>query len=278
MKRPLRNPGLAPLGLGLLLLSPWFQGCTQKNAMGRRVVTLMPDSMLQQQAATAFADQRTENKVSTNSAQKELVQRVADRLIAQAKVSYREHVKDFQWEVELFESDQVNAYCMPGGKIGFYTGILPICANEAGIAAVMGHEIGHAILRHGNARVTQAMALEAVQAVASEVMGESAKKTALLTAVGLGGQYGVILPNSRVDENEADHLGIRLMAQAGYDPSEAPRLWERMKAAGGQSPPEFMSTHPSEDRRIRRLGEFQAEVAPLYAAAQPQYGLGQAIP
>lgn len=274
LPRP-RSLVLAAFGLALLNV-----GCSQRNALGRRVVTLLPDSALNSQAATLFAEEKTKKPLAKDPRQVALVQRVADRLVAQANAHFPEDVAGFQWEVQLFEApDTVNAYCMPGGKIGFYTGILPVCANEAGVAAVMGHEIAHALLRHGNARATQAMGMQALQAIAAKASAGSGdlKKQALMTAVGLGAQFGVVLPNSRVDENEADRLGLQLMARAGYDPSEAPRLWERMKAKSGGGQPEWMSTHPAEDRRIRRLTEFQAESAPLYAASPVKYGLGESL-
>lgn len=276
MPRLLRAPlALAALGIALGSL-----GCSQRNAMGRRVVTLMPDATLNSQAATLFAQEKTEKPLAKDPARVALVKRVAERLIAQAEAHFPQEVKGFGWDVQLFEApDTVNAYCMPGGKIGFYTGILPVCANEAGVAAVMGHEISHALLRHGNARATQAMGLQALQVLAAgatEGRDETQRK-ALLTAVGLGAQFGVMLPNSRVDENEADRLGLQLMARAGYDPLEAPRLWDRMRAKSQGKAPEWTSTHPAEERRIRRLTEFQTESAPLYQASPVKYGLGESL-
>ena len=270
-----RSLALAP---ALLLLATL--GCSKRNALGRRTVMLLPDATLNQQATAAFAEEKSSKTLSSNAAQVALVKRVAERLIAQAEAHFPNDVRGFQWDVQLFEApDTVNAYCMPGGKIGFYSGILPVCANEAGVAAVMGHEISHALLRHGNARATQAMGLQALQVLATGASAgqDETRKKALLTAVGLGAQFGVMLPNSRVDENEADRLGLQLMARAGYDPTEAPRLWERMRQKSKGGTPEWASTHPAEERRIRRLTEFQAESGPLYQAAPVKYGLGESL-
>ncbi len=259
-------------------------GCTSRNALGRTQVALLPEALLASQSAAAYQEQRTTKKIVATGKQAELVKRVADRLVAEAKRHYAEYQKGFAWEATLFEDDAtVNAYCMPGGKIGFYTGILPVCATEAGVAAVMGHEIAHALLSHGNERVTAQLGVAAVTALSELALDKSGKldpttRTALLAAVGLGAEVGVVLPNSRVNENEADRLGLSLMARAGYDPAEGPRVWERMKAAsGGGGGPEWLSTHPDEDRRIRRLTEFQVEAGPLYQAATTRYGVGESL-
>lgn len=258
-------------------------GCSSRNAMGRRQVSLMPDALLNSQASTAFASEKQNKPVSTDARYTAILDRVGKRLIAQAEAHYGTYTKGFQWETVLFDApDTINAYCMPGGKIGFYTGIFPVCKTEAGIAAVMGHEIAHALLKHGNERVTKQLGLQAVTALASERVAkkkglDAQTRGAIMAAVGLGVNVGLVLPHSRVNENEADHMGILLMAHAGYDPTEAAEVWRRMKALGGKKQPEMLSTHPSHDRRIRRLTEFEARANPLYAAAAEKFGKGETL-
>ena len=164
------------------------------------------------------------------------------------------YLKDYQWEYNLVDDETVNAWCMPGGKIVFYTGILPIAQDETGIAVVMGHEVAHALADHGAQRMS-ASTLQQIGAVAGNVAIKDDQTRGLFNqAYGVGSQIGVMLPFSRNHETEADRIGLQIMAIAGYDPSEAAELWKRMKAnSGGQAPPEFLSTHPSNDTRINNL-------------------------
>lgn len=276
---PIRPVAPVLVGLALLVVA----GCSSRNAMGRSQVTLLPAAVMNSQAAAAFDQEKKQKPLSRDARRLALVQRVGQRLIAQAQAHYGAYCQGFQWEVQLFEAPgTVNAYCMPGGKIGFYSGILAPAANEAGLAVVMGHEIAHALLQHGNARASQQLGVAAVASMAEAALGRSGSlaprtREAILTAVGMGAQFGVVLPNSRYDENEADHLGLRLMALAGYDPGEAPRFWTRMSAGSGGANPEWMSTHPADDRRVKRLGEFMPEVLPLYQAAGSLHGLGESL-
>jgi len=221
--------------------------------------------------AQAYQEVLATEKVSTNTRMTAIVRRVGERIAKAA------NQPDFTWEFNLIESEQVNAFCLPGGKIAVYTGILPIMKNEAGMAAVLGHEVAHAVARHGGERMSQQMAVGAVQKLAEEGLGNTSAQTRkfALGALGVGTQYGVLLPYSRTHELEADQLGLTYMAKAGYDPREAVRLWERMRDAGGSKPPEFMSTHPSEDRRITQLEEFMPAALEAYNHSQPQYGLGE---
>lgn len=277
-----RSPWSKTMGLALVLsLGLGGVSCVQKNAEGRRSLQLISSSTLQQQASAAYQDQIKKGQKSSNRRYQKIVQRVGRRIIDQAKKMYGPYCAGFQWEVNLLESDAVNAYCMPGGKIAVYTGILKVCENEAALAAVMGHEVAHALLKHGNERMSQAKLVSGGMALAQAVtkstdMVESKYEPYLLTALGLGAQVGVLLPYSRSHESEADRMGLRLSAAAGYEPSQAPALWERMKKAGGKAPMEFMSTHPDNDRRIRDLQAMQAQVKPLYDAS-PRYGLGDKL-
>ena len=169
---------------------------------------------------------------------------------------YSGYTSDYRWEYNLVQDDQINAWCMPGGKIVVYTGILPITQDEAGLAAVMGHEVAHALANHGQQRMSAGQ-LQQIGAVAGTIaVSGSSQETQQIfgTAYGLGTQFGVMLPFSRSHETEADIIGQQIMAIAGYEPLEAAELWQRMKAnSGGQAPPEFMSTHPSSDTRINNL-------------------------
>ena len=176
------------------------------------------------------------------------------------------HLDGYRWEFNLIESDVPNAWCMPGGKVAFYTGILPLCQDENGVAVVMGHEIAHAIAEHGSERMSNQLAISMGGIALSEATKTKPEETqALYMAVfAVGAQYGAMLPYSRKHESEADHMGLLFMAMAGYDPRTAPAFWERMAASGGAAPPEFMSTHPSDETRIRQLNERMPEAMEYY--------------
>jgi len=268
--------------LALLLLCTLLSGisgCAQKNAMGRKQVSILPDSVLNEQATTFFDQEKLDKKISSDKRLSSIVQRVANRLIKQANIHYGQYCEGFEWDVQLFEEpDTKNAYCAPGGKIGIYTGILPVCKNEAGLAVIMGHEISHALLRHSNGRATSTLGITALAAIIEAALGEDAseeKKGLILGGVAAASQFAFLLPNSRVDENEADHMGLLLMALAGYDPNEAPKIWARMKALSEGETPEFMSTHPSDGRREKRLTEFLIKAQPMYDNSKEKWGLGE---
>jgi len=212
------------------------------------------------------------NKLSTNQGQIQAVRQVGMRIQRAVEEFFVERdmsgrLQDYAWEFNLVENDQVNAFCMPGGKVVVYTGILPIAGNEAGLAVVMGHEIAHAIAGHGSERMSQGLAVEMGGVALSAALANQAAQTQQLwmTAFGVGSQYGLMLPYSRLHESEADHLGLIFMAMAGYDPHNAVGFWERMaQAKEGQAPPEFMSTHPADATRIRKIQELIPEVMPYY--------------
>ena len=224
----------------------------------------------QQLFPTAFAqyDQfLSENKVVNGTEEAEMIKRVGQKIAKASETwlnanGYPGYLKDYKWEYNLVNDETVNAWCMPGGKIVFYTGILPICQGETGVAVVMGHEVAHALADHGAQRMS-AGTLQQVGAVGVAVAtsGKSAEtQNAWMQAYGIGSQVGGMLPFSRSHESEADKIGLHIMAIAGYDPAEAAELWKRMKAkSGGQAPPEFMSTHPSNDTRINNLTAWAPE-------------------
>jgi predicted Zn-dependent protease len=199
--------------------------------------------------------------------QVELVTRVAQRLAN----AVGQDGAGFQWEVSVLQSPQMNAFCLPGGKICVYTGILPVAQTEAGLAAVMGHEMAHAIARHGSQRILQQQmtqtAMMGVQGSMSDMSYE--QRRTLMGLLGAGAQFGVILPFSRKHESEADYMGTTYMARAGYDPHEAVELWKRMSQSNqGQKPPEYASTHPSDSTRIRQLEEWMPQFEAEYRKAK----------
>lgn len=215
-------------------------------------------------------------KRSTDPREVEPVQRVAARVVAAAQQSrYADMARQFAWEVTVIKDDKTrNAFALPGGKIAVYTGIFPVAQTEAGLAAVIGHEVVHALARHGAERLSQNLVARATLQVAEAALGASGASPLLsqgaMAALGLGAQVGVLLPFSRAHESEADYIGILLAAAAGYDPREAIRLWQRMeRAAGGRAPAEFLSTHPGYGTRIRQLERWMAEAMAIYQAAPP---------
>jgi predicted Zn-dependent protease len=222
-------------------------------------------------SADAYKQVIDSAKLSTNTQQVAMIKRVGER-IEKAVEQYMNNngytglLDGFNWEFNLIESDQVNAWAMPGGKVAFYTGILPICKDDLGVAVVMGHEVAHAVAKHGQERMNQSYAKQVGLGLGSIALGQDpgmAKQLAY-QAAGLATDIG-LLKFSRTHESEADELGLTFMAIAGYDPSEAPKFWERMSAGSeGQSPPEFLSTHPSHETRIERLNAALPKAMEFY--------------
>jgi predicted Zn-dependent protease len=213
-----------------------------------------------------------ENKISTDQLQTATVKRVGtniqhavERYFASSGLS--QHLSGYKWEFNLVEDPQVNAWCMPGGKVVVYTGILPVAKGDAGLAVVMGHEIAHAIAEHGNERMSQGLLAQMGGVALSTALSTQTAVTQQLwmSVYGVGAQYGAIMPYGRMQENEADHLGLVFMAMAGYDPNEAVTFWERMSALkGGKTPPEFLSTHPSDATRIENIRRLVPEAMRQY--------------
>lgn len=248
--------------------------CSTNALTGKSQLTLLPESQLQEMANQQYAQFLSTNKVVAKTANKdaEMVQRVGRRITAAVEAYYREKgitdkLQGYNWEYNLVNDPNVNAWCMPGGKIVVYTGLLPISQNEAALAVVMGHEICHALLQHGNQRMSQEMGAQAVETGLAIALSNKPAETQnlFMTAFGVGAQYGVLLPFSRSQELEADKWGLIMAASAGYNPEEAIPLWQRMEQAGnGQKPPEFMSTHPSEGNRIAQLQKMMPEALKYY--------------
>ncbi|NOX53341.1 MAG: M48 family metallopeptidase, partial [Planctomycetes bacterium] len=249
-------------------------GCRSVPVTGRKQVLLVPESQEIAMGETAYQEILQEQPLSKDARAAAVVERVGRRIAAVADRP------DYQWEFRVLASDVPNAFCLPGGKVAFYEGILPICQNEAGVAAVMSHEIAHALARHGGERISQGLIAQAVGQVIRLGLGEKddVERERILWAYGIVSQYGVILPYSRKHEAEADAIGLKLMARAGYDPTEAVRFWERFAAAAaGPRPPEFLSTHPSDERRAEALRRLLPEALELYAQAETQFGLGERL-
>ena len=242
--------------------------CASVPITGRKQLILMPESEMVQMSLTSYDDFLKENKLSTNVANTRRVKEVGSRIAAAVEAYMKSRgleaqIEGYRWEFNLVQSPEINAWCMPGGKVVVYEGILPVCQDNNGLAVVMGHEIAHAIARHGNERMSQQMVLQAGSAVAAYALKDKPGTTQALlgAAIGLGSNYGVVLPFSRKHELEADRLGLIFMTMAGYDPQQAIPFWTRMAAVGsGQKPPEFMSTHPSDAHRIAQIKALLPEV------------------
>jgi predicted Zn-dependent protease len=211
----------------------------------------------------AWSEMLQKEKVSSDAAMTEKVVAIAKR-IAEASGA------KFEWEFKLIESEQVNAFCLPGGKIGVYTGILKVAKTNAGLAAVLGHEVAHATAKHGAERVSQSLAAAGTMMAAGAAFKDSKYRNTIMAAMGVGTQFGVLLPYGRTQESEADSIGLRYMARAGYEPGESVTLWQRMAKQGGGSPPEILSTHPDPNRRAKELEKQLGKVAGDYASSNKQ--------
>jgi predicted Zn-dependent protease len=269
-----------------VLLAASLLSCTTVEGTGRQQFIITSPAQENEMGATAYKEVQAKEKICTDAATVAFVKRVGERL---AKVADPGGVHGFQWEFTVLESNTVNAFCLPGGKVAVYTGILPYCQNEAGLAAVMGHEIGHAIARHGGERMTQATLAQTaltVGAAAAQAKGYSDQTIQLGVAIGgLGAQYGAILPFSRKHESEADYLGLKYMAEAGYDPAEAATFWQRFAKLTDSGSTgivkkieAFSSTHPQSSDRATDLKAKEPEAKRLYDAAPVKYGAGEAVP
>lgn len=260
----------------LLFFQLTGHSCKTVPLSGRRQVALLPESMLVNMSLNNYNEFMTSHNLSTSKEQTDRIKTVGNRisaavedyLISQGQGS---QINGFDWEFNLIEDDVANAWAMPGGKIVFYTGILPITRNDDGAAVVMGHEIAHVVARHGNERMSQQLLIQTGGVALSVALREKPEETRnmFLAAYGAGSAVGVILPYSRAHEKEADRLGLIFMAMAGYNPAEAITFWERMeKLSGGSGPPEFLSTHPSSATRIKDMNDFLPEAMKYYKPLQ----------
>ena len=246
--------------------------CSTVPITGRSQLNLIPGNSMLTMSLQQYDTFLKEHKVSTNKEQTEMVKRVGARTQGAVERYFtskgmESRLANYKWEFNLVEDKEVNAWCMPGGKVVVYTGILPVAQGETGLAVVMGHEISHAIAEHGNERMSQGLLAQFGGAALSEALSTQPAATQQLwmSVYGVGAQYGAILPYSRMQESEADHLGLIFMAMAGYDPHEATSFWQRMASQkGGQAPPEFLSTHPSDAARIEKIKQMIPEAMSYY--------------
>lgn len=264
----MKNVTSAVLTIILVFTLP---SCSTTPVSGNKAFLLTSSQSENSQGEEAYREILKKEKEVKGTAQAKLVEEIGWKIAAVA------NQPDFKWEFKTLESDEPNAFCLPGGKVAIYTGIFKYAQNEAGLATIMGHEIGHAIARHGGQRMSQQMATNAALAGLS-ILGLSkmdpTKKTLAMAALGAGATYGVILPFSRKHETEADEIGLVLMSKAGYDPSESVNFWDRFSQAGGGSPPEFLSTHPASTTRREHLRSLLPKVMPDYEASA-KIGVGR---
>jgi predicted Zn-dependent protease len=237
--------------------------CSRAPYTNRIQFNLIPNGIMNGIGKTAYSSMLSETRVASGTDNAQTLTQVGRRISRVADQP------KFDWEYSLIREDTVNAWCLPGGKIGFYTGILPVLENEAGMAFVMGHEVGHATARHGAERMSQQLALlgglvglEVYLSNESELT--PAQRAAILGAIGLGAEVGVMLPFSRSHESEADIIGLMYMSKAGYPPGESVKMWDRMAALGGSKMPTFLSTHPSHDKRKENLREWMPKARKRY--------------
>ncbi len=256
----------------ICLVLVMLAGCSTVPLTGRQQLDLVPSSTMMTMSYQNYSEFMKSNKLSNDRNQTQIVKNVGgkiqhavERYMADNRLSHM--LEGYKWEFNLVEGKEVNAWCMPGGKVVVYSGILPVTKDESGLAVVMGHEIAHAIARHGDERMSQGMLVQFGGMALSAALASKPEETRQLwmAAFGVGSQVGIMLPYSRLHESEADRLGLIFMAMAGYDPNLAVDFWERMaKQSGGQKPPELISTHPSDETRIRKIREDLPEALGYY--------------
>jgi predicted Zn-dependent protease len=250
-----------------------LSSCSQVEITGRKQFNLVPASIMNSMSFQSYGEFISQNKLSANVEQTQMVKRLGSRIQKAVEKYYTEknlldQLKGYQWEFNLIEDKSLNAWCMPGGKVVVYTGLLPVTQTEAGLAVVVGHEIAHAVVKHGAERMTHGLIVEMGGMALSKALANRPEQTRdlFMRSYGIGTEVGVLLPYSRVHEKEADHLGLIFMALAGYNPNEAVSFWERMAASKGDqaAPPEILSTHPADSTRIRNIKELIPEAMKYY--------------
>ncbi len=256
--------------LYIILAALVITACATTPVSNRSAFILIPESQEISLGKQSFNQILKKEKESEDVQLNQIVRRVAQRIIAVSDMP------KLDWEVKLIESDQKNAFALPGGKIAIYTGILSVAKNEAGLATVMSHEIAHVIARHGAQRMSQQMILQLGMIGAGLSMKNNTQRNIVLSALGAGVLYGITLPFSRSHESEADQIGLIYMAKAGYDPNEALNFWQRFsQVKGGKGPPEWASTHPADATRMQGLRNYLSRAKYNYQNGKVKYGLGQ---
>jgi predicted Zn-dependent protease len=257
----------------LFFVIPLAISCTTNSVTGRKQLSLFPESTLQQEAIGQYRTFLSQNKVvsQSNSRDAEMVKRVGSRIANAITTYYKSkgqgaELSGYSWEFNLVDDPAVNAWCMPGGKVVVYTGLLPVTQNEAALAVVLGHEILHAVANHGNERMSQVALAQGLEVAGNVFTQNNQKANAIFNNVfGPGAQVGVLLPNSRNQELEADRFGLIFAAMAGYNPREAVPFWQRMaSASNGNKPPDFLSSHPTDEKRISRIQQHMPEALKYY--------------
>jgi predicted Zn-dependent protease len=257
--------------LFLVLFSFFEISCSSVPVTGRKQLRLIPESEMLSMSFSQYDDFLKSHQESNNAQQVALVKKVGSRIAAAVEQYLRQNnlgneVQNYKWEYHLVVDSQVNAWCMPGGKIVVYTGILPVTKDENGLAVVLGHEISHAVAHHGDERMSQGLITQLGGMALSEAIKNKPAQTQQLwmAAFGLGTEVGILLPYSRTQESEADHLGLIFMAMAGYDPNEALTFWQRMQQLNTSAPPEFLSDHPANQTRIDDIKKEMPEALKYY--------------
>jgi metalloendopeptidase OMA1, mitochondrial len=248
-----------------------FSACVTTPETGRKAFIITSESQENEMGVQAFKEVLATAKLSQDTRLNTIIQRVANRIAEAA------NQPEYQWEFKLIDSDEKNAFCLPGGKVAVYTGILPIAANEAGLATILGHEVGHATARHGGQRITMALGTQLGMAAVNAFLGGNPNDDTnqiIMGALGVGLTVGAALPFSRSNESEADQIGLIYMARAGYDPHEGPKVWQRFSEQGAGGSIEFLSTHPSNESRRAALEAQIERVLPDYERS-PKVGLGE---
>ena len=258
--------------LGFVILQVALYSCSTVPITGRRQLDIIPDNQMMSMSYQQYDQFMEEHKLSDDRQKAEMVKRVGRRIQNAVEDYFSERgmedrLKDYRWEFNLIESDEVNAWAMPGGKVVIYTGLLPVARDETGLAVVMGHEIAHAVAKHGDERLSQVLITQMGGMALSEALEKAPEDTRnlWLAVYGVGAQVGVLLPYSRTHESEADHMGLILMAMAGYDPRVSVDFWKRMLDNNkGAAPPEFLSTHPAGETRIKNMKKLIPEAMKYY--------------
>jgi predicted Zn-dependent protease len=254
--------------IAVLITFAVLVSCSTVPIIGRKQLNLLPESQMVSLSLTNYKS-FLDSSVVVNTGESSKMVKNSGKKIAGAVEKFLKNnglesrLSTFAWEFNVVKNPEINAWCMPGGKVVFYDGIIPVCKNEAGVAVVMGHEIAHAVARHGNERMSQGLITQlGGMALDLAIQNEPEKtKNIFLSAYGLGSNIGIMLPYSRTHEYEADKLGLIFMTMAGYDPNEAVLFWERMAKLGSAKVPEFLSTHPMSEKRIAKLKEAIPEMA-----------------
>jgi predicted Zn-dependent protease len=258
----------------LIILSLFFLvSCAVVPMTGRKQFVAIPSSQMITLSAESYSKVLSEAKLSSNRDYVNSVRKVGEGLTVAVEAYLKQNklssaTDGYEWQYNVLVSEELNAWCMPGGQIAFYEGILPVCQDDNGIAVVMGHEIAHAVAQHGNERLSQQLAIQMGGVALSEALSTQKPETLYLAmlAFGVGAKLGVELPYSRTHETEADELGLYFMAMAGYDPRTAPAFWERMEAKSSSRPPKFLSTHPNPSDRIANLNRIMPKALEYYKA------------